>query len=233
MNLQYLTYPRYKETEQGTTTEKLQFLFKSYFVCFGFTFLSFLLMKLVDFLIVNYMTLPSIEALIHQNAPILRKEYGSYYFLVAVVIVPFLEEVVFRLPLDISKKSIAIALSVMVYTHSGSSILRIDIFSYHTWLSIILALSVFILTINFLSNDFLVKVKTLYFKHFFYLMAILFALVHIANFAISDYRLFLLYPIYVLPQFFMGIFIGNIRMQYGFFWGLLLHALINLPSVFS
>ena len=65
-----------------------------------------------------------------------------------------------------------------------------------------------------------------YYKYIFYSSAIGFALVHIFNFELS-LSVLLITPILVAPQFLMGLFIGYMRMKFGFFWGFFLHAIHN------
>jgi hypothetical protein len=50
---------------------------------------------------------------------------------------------------------------------------------------------------------------------------------HISNFHPIQYEIIFLYPIYVLPQFFMGLILGWLRIQYGFLWAVLFHILVN------
>jgi hypothetical protein len=81
-----------------------------------------------------------------------------------------------------------------------------------------------------LPNNILNKIKKYYYIWWFYGVAILFGTVHIMNFNNINYYILPIYFIYVSPQIITGIFIGNIRIQRGFFWGILLHSLINASS---
>jgi Type II CAAX prenyl endopeptidase Rce1-like len=233
MPFSYIISPHFRVKEEDTIKNKLLFLLYSYLVLFVFFLISLGITKVLDFSIVHFLGLPSIEELVHANSPTLKKEFGIYYFGVAVIFVPFLEELIFRFPLALSRNSIATSFSMLAYKLMGGSFMKVNIYDYHSWLSIFLALSLFLLIRQYLSETMLTKIKTKHFKFIFYLSATLFALVHIQNFAIPDWRLYVFYPIYVLPQFFMGLFFGNIRMKYGFFWGWMLHGLVNLPSVFT
>lgn len=60
----------------------------------------------------------------------------------------------------------------------------------------------------------------------FYFSAVLFGLVHICNFKFS-YTILLLSPILVAPQIVLGLFIGFLRVRYGFILGFLLHVIHN------
>lgn len=61
---------------------------------------------------------------------------------------------------------------------------------------------------------------------FFYFVAILFALLHLFNYELS-WKIVLLSPLLVLPQFLGGLVIGYLRIRQGFVWGFLLHFLYN------
>ena len=82
--------------------------------------------------------------------------------------------------------------------------------------------------LDYLTNN---SVKTFWFKHFgifFYISAILFALMHLSNFSNTNTLFYILAPLILLPQFIGGITLGYIRLKLGFFWGVLQHGLYNL-----
>jgi membrane protease YdiL (CAAX protease family) len=68
------------------------------------------------------------------------------------------------------------------------------------------------------------------YTYIFYFSAILFGIVHITNYKLS-YTILLLSPILIAPQILVGLFIGFLRVRYGFVWGFLLHALHNAVFV--
>jgi hypothetical protein len=71
-----------------------------------------------------------------------------------------------------------------------------------------------------------------HYKSVFYISAIIFALVHLANFDnISETLLFI--PILVAPQLIAGLFAGYLRVKFGLLWGFFLHALHNLILISS
>lgn len=80
--------------------------------------------------------------------------------------------------------------------------------------------------------DFLTKNKAKifwdnHFRAFFYLSAILFALMHLTNFSNTNILFYILAPLIVLPQFIGGLTLGYTRLKLGFFWGVLQHGLYN------
>jgi membrane protease YdiL (CAAX protease family) len=66
-----------------------------------------------------------------------------------------------------------------------------------------------------------------YFKYVFYGLTLIFGFYHITNFEIST-TILLLSPILVAPQISVGTLLGFIRVRFGLWWSILLHALYNL-----
>jgi membrane protease YdiL (CAAX protease family) len=190
----------------------------------------------VDILIVQKLLhLPSIAADARKNAIDFQTKLGIYKFaFVAVFLAPLVEESIFRLPLSLTKQSMSIAAAVSFYRFSDNHIFSFDYSNSIDWLRLMVAVSIFLILRKYLSENLLSRIRNTNFKYLFYASAIFFGLIHINNFCTSDYRHWIFYPFYVLPQISMGLFFGNLRMQYGFLWGCLMHALINLmPILFS
>lgn len=230
--IKYLVRPYYITSISNVSLkEKVIYLLKSYWAFFMFVLLSFFIIKITDSCIVNILHLPSIYTEIHKNNISFTTDYGNYAFLIIVLVVPFIEELIFRLPLDLKKRSIGIAFSILIFRFSGNSLLGFDISNSYDLLRLFSAINVYILIKKYFPEKWLDTFKGENFKYVFYTLSVIFALVHISNFSTSDMRLWVFYPIYVLPQFFMALIMSNIRMQYGLMWSFLLHALINLPSI--
>lgn len=228
---EYLRSPYYKLPSTSNLDSKLLYLIRSFIFYWIFFVLSGFLIVIVEHVVTNYLHLPSIREAAHFRHTDTKSNLGGKYFFIVVIFAPLVEELIFRFPLNLNKYAIGISLGIIVFRCTGDNIFTFDYHTIKDFIRLFWALGVIYLTQKYLPEKFLQNIREKYFKHFFYAIAALFALVHIQNFATSDYRLFGFYPIYVLPQFFMGLFIGNMRMQYGLFWGILLHALINLPSV--
>lgn len=176
-----------------------------------------------------------------QNAPIVVT------FILAVIIAPITEELTFRLFLRYSPWKMALSLTFILifsidflknyiftnipewflsiqYLLNGMGILSYLIFAVATTLVIYVIIRTFVKT---------EKAIEIYKKHFgklFYLSVILFALIHITNY-LNLGTLILLTPFFILPQFFAGLFLGYVRMIYGFKWGILFHAAYNLLTL--
>lgn len=157
--------------------------------------------------------------------------FGQYSYIIIAILIPFIEEVIFRLPMNLKKSSIAISIAILYLRFSGNFITNfIDIRKTEDIFKILIAIIIFTTLMIVLSQKKLDIIKRKHYRIVFYFIAICFGLIHITNFHPINYYLFFLYPFYVLPQFFMGVFIGHFRIRYGFIWGWALHALINSTS---
>lgn len=65
-----------------------------------------------------------------------------------------------------------------------------------------------------------------YFKSIFYGIAILFGLIHITNFDITQ-NVLLVSPLLVAPQICLGAYFGFIRVRFGLVWSMAIHACYN------
>ncbi len=112
----------------------------------------------------------------HAVEKLLESESKLTVFFIAVILAPFVEELIFRAPLTLFK---------------GKQ----------------------------------------FFNFVFYFFALLFGLVHITNYEISP-NVILLSPILIAPQFILGTYLGFIRVRFGLFWSILLHASYNAFFMF-
>lgn len=128
---------------------------------------------------------------------LLKKHSKLFIIFTAVLFGPLFEELIFRFPLKFKRNFV---------------------FQFFWWL---------INTFNFNKfKGYLLQNRVLIFKIFFYIIAILFGLIHISNF--DKWRQFLyLAPIIVFPQILAGIILGYIRIKFGFFWGVFYHSCYN------
>jgi hypothetical protein len=154
-------------------------------------------------------------------------------FVFVVVIAPFLEEIVFRLPLRLEKISIALSVGIIAYRFLGNSFFVTNLMSWQTYMRLAVGLGVFFLTMKCLSEKILEKIRTEHYGIFFYSTAALFAIVHISNFFPLNVNILWAYPLFVLPQFVIGLLIGFVRVRNGFVFGCLLHSLINTTGFFA
>lgn len=137
---------------------------------------------------------------------------GLFYFNIfgvlamIVLIGPFLEELIFRLPMKYNRNFL---LRFIVYmmglkrTEEKKELLEFN--AKRAWRK--------------------------FFWIFFYLMSSIFAFAHIFNY--PDFKHLLIWsPILTLTQFFSGMIMGYIRIRFGFIWGWYYHALHNMLVIF-
>ena len=221
----YLKSPLYIEKSPSTLGNRVSEILYGYLACIPLILLSTILIGLVDKFIVKQFFEYSISA--HKaNTKI---ALGRYAVLKIVLIAPLLEEIFFRLPLKLRRAGFGLSLALLVYRLTVPHFFSFDLTDSMYYLAAGAALTVFLFFLFVLPTSVIDLIRERYFKHFFYASALMFAFVHITNFGPLNYQLFLFYPLYTLPQFFLGLSIAYIRMKHGFFSGLALHALINSP----
>ena len=121
-------------------------------------------------------------------------------FLLMVVIMPFIEELVFRLYLRFRYNYLGRLIILLASVAGKQNKSRIETYLTNFWAS--------------------------RFKGIFYLSAIIFGFVHLANFEYSI-PLLLLSPILIAPQFIGGLFFGYLRVKYTLALGYFMHAIHN------
>jgi hypothetical protein len=206
--------------------QKIKFFVLSYFFALASMFILLLFVTMpMDFFIMKVLHYESMQKILDP----LKKSNVHYPLYLVVFIGPFFEEILFRLGLIINKRNISIFIGVFIFEILGGSITT---FSLTNSSSINLAmiglasmlLSYFYLpkkVLDFLNNN----------KYYLIRFSILFfGLLHLTNASEFHWQLALFYPFFVLPQIVMGYFITNLRLKYGFFWGLSLHIVFNAIS---
>ncbi len=226
-----LKNPKFEIDTSTTFIHKVLFLLKSYLVTFICTLLSVFIIMIVDAFIVKALHQNSIwSEMINSNSRG-KLMFGRYSYLFIAIAIPLIEEMIFRLPLNLKKSSVAFSLSILYLRFSGNFLTHIlDITKTEDLIKIFIAVIIFLAIMLIVKQDKLNQLKREHYIFTFYFIAVGFGLIHILNFQSINYFLFLFYPIFVLPQIFMGVIIGNIRIKYGFIWGWALHCLINSTS---
>ena len=140
-------------------------------------------------------------------------------FFSAVVLAPLLEELVFRLPLRPSVTAVAILYSLFIFW------LSLWIAVYSSLLSAVLFVFVsFYIARTFIQKDFL---QAFYRQHpyfLFYSSTLVFGAVHVFNYEQASWKLL---PLLVFSQTIGGLLLGFVRIRYGFWWAVFLHAFHN------
>jgi hypothetical protein len=184
--------------------------------------LEFRPMSLVDFLklmLVTLLVIVSYSALIYalglyeiQNeAIVLLEENLTVFLITAIIFAPIFEEPIFRLHLDLTKKSILWSLGVSVLLLFDSWIAVGVLGIYLIWLFVCVS-----------------KKKPPSVKLVVYSSVIIFGLVHLSNFTSLDYTTqFYLIPLLIGAQVFVGLVISFIRLRYGMKWAIIYHGVYN------
>ncbi|WP_333820994.1 CPBP family glutamic-type intramembrane protease [Ohtaekwangia sp.] len=226
----FLKRPYYIEERNTSISDNLKGFLIAYAVCMGAMFLLSPVLRILDLIITDTHHFSIYEQML-KTSSLIKIKYGNLTFLFVVLVGPFVEEVIFRLPLDLKKSSIALSIGVLTYRFTGNGFLTFDFLSVYTYLRLLFAIGLMILIFFYLPVSALSLIREKYFSYCFYFTAFIFAAVHLTNFYPFNSNVLLFYPFFVLPQFIMGLCIGYVRVNCGFFYGWLLHALINLPSL--
>jgi len=153
--------------------------------------------------------------------------------IVGVLILPFIEEVLFRLSLKFKPIYLSLTSGVFVYYILTKLV-------FHTKLSAVdesflmrVGASIFsgiilysVFNIKSVKNR-LIKFYSLHFRSIYYVTCVVFAWIHISKYELNWTNVLLL-PILTLPQLFSAIVYGYIRVSFGFRYPLLLHLTNNL-----
>lgn len=155
--------------------------------------------------------------------------------LLAGLLVPLLEETIFRLSLIFKPIYLSISSSLLFYIIISKYYFNAGFLNYKSQfaLRVIISVSVGII-LFFLAKKFSEKLRKFWkvnFAWIFYSLALFFAFAHITNFDINTKHL-LLMPILTLPQLVGGAFLGYVRVKYGFPYAIAFHSTNNLIGIF-
>jgi hypothetical protein len=218
----------FKINQNNNFKTKLNYLLKCLLFLYLLSFVSHFISNLIQEFFFNR----NINDLLlnQQNKDQLKDSFLFNIFYI-LLLGPLIEETVFRLPLDLKKRHLLISALVICFFFVGEKYKFLSLYSLQTWIKIISILTVLII-FRFIKREKIEAYKGKYQGVCFYLMALSFGLLHITNFYFilpENVKFFSF--LFVLPQVFLGIFIGFVRLKNGFLWGLLMHSIFNLPTV--
>ncbi|MBC5992741.1 CPBP family intramembrane glutamic endopeptidase [Pontibacter cellulosilyticus] len=149
--------------------------------------------------------------------------------LLGVLVIPIMEEIIFRYGLRFRRSYFAALFAGLLVVCGGFAFYLLPLL----WALVIVAV-LFVLYVLYLLNayaigDYLEQIWPQKYRLVFYSVAVLFGLMHIANYTGFDYTsaAVLLIPVLIAPQIWAGFALGYMRVKYGFFWGLFLHVAHN------
>ena len=202
--LRFLRAPPYNDQNQPVRWGELVILLLSYVA------LGFALIPLLEAL-VNYLQLK--HAL---------EDPDTTLILLGVLVVPPIEEVVFRLWLRVNRSTLFAVAFLVLFV--GVLLLPVS----NLGAVLLIALSVLILVTTLMGYDAdIERVVARHFGFFFYGSTALFALAHITNYEPLNTETLLLAPVLVFPQFIVGTMLGYIRVRYGIGYSILFHVVVN------
>ncbi len=206
---------------------KLKCLLYSYlfiFVLIGACFL--LIITPLDYFIVHFLNQKSVISEINN-----RSVYSSFGYLFVGLVGPLFEELMFRLGLKPKPINVFINIFVLSFFIFGGRIITEITFFSKYYQQILLSIVTSIIIFWVFKNKIIHFYKA-YNTSLITFSIITFGLVHISNIKNLNWSIAIFYPFFVIPQMIMGYFISNLRLKYGFLWGVLLHILINSIAMF-
>ena len=143
------------------------------------------------------------------------------------LLLPIIEELIFRLPLRISKINFITTLSIIIFLVLHKYCLS------NVYLALSLSL-IFFITLNLLINkksNFLNKLTIFFNKYFqfiFYFQALIFGFLHLTNYRV-DFKYFYLFPLFAISYISSGCFWGYMRVKYkfGIYICIVSHVVVN------
>lgn len=207
-----------------TASSRYHSLIKCLSIYFLLTFLSALLMMVLDSLTPPLFGVQAISKTRWKVDEILS-HYGLFRGTILITLLgPLVEETAFRLGLIPNRVAISISTGVLLFFLSGPVFFVDDLgkYSIRVFTSTVISIVSYAYSPSNLTYFF-----NKYYNSMIYLSSILFAALHIGNFNVVHKEVFFLYPFYVLPQFFMGLISSWLRIQQGFIWSVVFHILIN------
>ena len=186
---------------------------------------SVMLIMAVDSFIVNELGYPSIKESFHKSSKNIDQKYSIFLI---VILLPIVEELFFRLVLIPMRRNIAVfvfLLSIIVL-YQGKYPKEIEAFLFvSVAISFLLAMGIF----KYMQKKPIIEESLWKRQKIIIILSIVFfGLIHIGNIKVLQKELALFYPIYVLPQMFIGFFSSVLRVRLGFVWAVLFHSTINL-----
>jgi hypothetical protein len=215
---------------RATVREKVSVLLKVLFSLYVFYMLIVIIMLFTDkFLIEEF------GVSIRKNLVTYRQESIEYYGLFGysistLLLAPIWEEYQYRGFLVVNRLNVTIS-AILIFLFSASVVLDIDLVSIN---------GLYLLVGGFGIGWFLFKlmpVAMLVFlqknsKSLILFSIFTFAFSHVNNYTPIFWKLIWVYPVYVLPQFFLGVGCSYLRIKYqSMLWPILLHFANNLIPI--
>jgi len=216
----FIRNPHYLASERKETPI-LKTSFKIYL-------LSIIFIGLINFInttvLKAFFTLPVDETF---DIPFRLKNHLWLYFLLVAILIPVIEEIIFRLSLIFTPRNIALSVSVVIaIIIKKFSNIFISSISFALLFILIYRLT------DFYKLD-LISFWRRNIKYIFYFLAISFGLLHMTNYKYTEVSQYIIGPILVFPQLAIGFIISFARIYYkkGFQIGIITHIILNMLTM--
>jgi len=152
--------------------------------------------------------------------------------LVGVLVLPFLEEVAFRLSLKFKPLYLALSTAVLVYYLSTKGIYQTQLSNLedHFNIRVLLSVTSFIVAYPLYNwSPLQRRLQHIWQKHLswvLYVFCLFFALVHTLNYELTPWTMVML-PLILLPKLFAAFCYSFVRLRMGFIYAVAMHLLWN------
>jgi hypothetical protein len=150
--------------------------------------------------------------------------FSLLFILKISLVLPIIEELIFRLPLKISKINLATPLCIILF---------LFLHKLSIYLAIFLPIVSFVILFFWLKQDsnLFCEVNflhTKYFSYIFYIQALIFGFLHLTNFRL-DFKYIYLFPFFIINHILVGCFFGYLRVRYndGIILCISAHVVVN------
>jgi hypothetical protein len=192
-------------------------IFYSYFIIFLFLFATVFFYFLINYFLHTNYDLINVYSLTKydQNSPMF----------IVVLFGPIVEEILFRLWLKLNKYEFTLSVLFWLFFLINGTFIEFRISLIEG--GVFILLSLFSLWgINYFFNK--NSINWMNYEHYFYVISlILFSTLHLFNLDTSGEYFWSILPVYIFSKFIIGFYITKLRINYGFFWGLAFHIIIN------
>lgn len=186
--IKFLKKPVYIESNRYEIVSNIKYVAWSYLFSFLGVIIVTLAILFIDNLIVSYFETTSIYSQFKESTRDIKNAFGGHKFLVIAIIGPLVEEIVFRLPLNARRYSVALAIATLVFRLSGNSFTHFY-FDKSYLVGLAYCSLIFILINRYLPSSWLENIKEKHFGFWFYAVVVVFGLVHISNINNINYKL--------------------------------------------
>ena len=166
--LDYLKDPKFETNPETNFFRKVSSVIKLYFITFIFTCLSVALITIIDYLVVKVLHQNSIWDKIRNSNTKVKVMFGPYSFIIVAILIPLIEELIFRLPMNLKKWSISIAIAILYLRFSGNFITHFfDLNKREDLIKILISILIFLTLMAVLSQKKLDLIRRNHFHIFF------------------------------------------------------------------